>query len=162
MSTNLEDNEEEQSVNQNTPDNNVGQNASSQAVGIDHDSSVPVNGNKGPGQWRRDDWDVDETWVSRVSEIERRQIEEVNHENEFCPDKVRTGEEHNESECKKVVNNKVASNSCSCVDRVRVGGEQVPDIADLEDEQEDPKIAESVLSGFMIKLRHVPVDRSDH
>ena len=74
-----------------------------------------------------------------MAEIQARQVEEVDDQDDLRPDEVAADEEHDEGELKEVVEDEVGSNGCGGVDVVSVGGEQVPDIADLEDEQEDPK-----------------------
>lgn len=45
-----------------------------------HDSSVPVDGDKGPGEGPRDGGRMDEARVRVVAEVERRQIDEVENE----------------------------------------------------------------------------------
>lgn len=79
MANYLEGNQEETSKNQDTPDSNVSQNAGSQGMSIDRDGTIPVQSNESPSQWPRDSWDMDEAWMSRVSEIQGAEIEEVDN-----------------------------------------------------------------------------------
>jgi hypothetical protein len=51
---------------------------------------------------------------------------------------VSTDEEHNEREVQQVVEDEVASDTCCGVHVVDIFGEKVPDISDLEDEEQDP------------------------
>jgi len=62
-------NKEESTVDQNTPDCNIGQDTSNKSVGADCNSTIPVQGNKGPCQWARGNWDVDESWIGVVAEV---------------------------------------------------------------------------------------------
>ena len=82
---------------------------------------------------------MDEAWGGWVAEVQARQVEEVDDQDDLGPDEVAADEEHDEGELKEVVEDEVGSNRGGGVDVVSVGGEEVPDIADLEDEQEDPK-----------------------
>jgi len=65
----LEDNEEEQAVNQDTPNCDIGKDARCQVMGVHSNGTIPVQGNKCPCQWPRNDWDVDESWVGIMSEV---------------------------------------------------------------------------------------------
>ena len=145
-STHSEGREEEQSIHEDTPDGNVSKDASSQTSSVESDSSVPVQGNESPGQWPGDDWEVDKAWSGWVTEVQARQVEEVDDQDDLGPDEVAADEEHNEGELEEVVEDEVGSDGGGRVDVVSVGGEQVPDITDLEDEQEDPA---KVLAYFM-------------
>jgi hypothetical protein len=49
--TYLVDNNEEATINENTPDGNVGEDAGWESVGIDGNGSVPVQGDEGPSEW---------------------------------------------------------------------------------------------------------------
>ncbi len=48
--TNLEGNEEEESVDKDTPDSDIGKDAAKQALGVESNSSVPVQSNECPSQ----------------------------------------------------------------------------------------------------------------
>lgn len=48
--TNLEGDEEEQSVDKDTPDSDIGKDAAEQTLRIEGNSSVPVQSNECPGQ----------------------------------------------------------------------------------------------------------------
>lgn len=75
-----------------------------------------------------------------MAEVERRQVEEVDDEDHLSPDEVGTDEEHDECEVEEVVEDKVAAD-CGCgLDMVGVGGEQVPDVTTLKDEEHNPGI----------------------
>ena len=52
---------------------------------------------------------------------------------------VRADKEHDEAKVEEVVQDEVASDAGGGVDRVGVAGEEVGDVAKLEDEQADPK-----------------------
>jgi len=130
--------EEEQSIYQNTPNRNIGQNAGWQSIGINCDGSIPVQSNKCPCQWSRNNWDMDESRVRVVAEVERGEVEEVDGQDDLSPDVVAADEQHDERELEEVVDDEVASNTSCCVDIVGVRGEKVPDVSDLQEEEEDP------------------------
>jgi hypothetical protein len=48
VSTNLESDQEEETINQDAPDGNVGEDSSNKTFGTNHDCTVPVNGNECP------------------------------------------------------------------------------------------------------------------
>lgn len=103
-----------------------------------HESTVPVDGDKSPGQGRGDDGGVDEARVGVVAEVEARQVDEVEDEDDLGPVEMRADKEHDEGEVEEVVEDEVAADAGGGVDGVGVLGEQVGDVAELEDEEEDP------------------------
>jgi len=107
-------------------------------VSIDHDGTIPVDSNKGPCQRSSDNWDVNEAWVGVVTEVQGREVKEIDDEDELTPDEVATDEEHNPCELEEIVEDEVASYTCSCVDIVGIGREEGPDISNLGDEEKEP------------------------
>jgi len=65
----LVNNEEEQSIDQDTPDGNIGQDTCWETVSIDSNGSIPVQCNKSPSQWSRNGWQMNESWVCIVAEV---------------------------------------------------------------------------------------------
>lgn len=137
-STYLEDDQEEQSVDQDAPDGNVGQDASWQRVSIHSNGSIPVQGDKVPGQGSSDGGDVDRTRVCIVAEVERGQVEEINDGDHLGPDKVAADEEHGPAELQEVVEDEVGSHARGGLDMVAVLGEEVPHVTDLGKEEGEP------------------------
>lgn len=87
--------------------------------------------------------------VCVVAEVENGQVEEVDDQNNLRPDEVTANEEHDPSELQEVVEDEMAPDSSGCLDMVAVLGEEVPDVAELGDEEEEP--AKSVIfAKFMI------------
>jgi len=107
-------------------------------VCIDSNSAIPIESDEGPCQWTRHDWDMDESWVCALAEVEGGQVNKVDDQDKLSPKELRADKEHDESELQEVVENKVASNTSSCINIVGIGGKQVPDITDLENEKGDP------------------------
>lgn len=130
--------QEKHAIDQNAPDGNVGQNSCGQRVCIDHDGTVPVESDESPGQRSRDDGQVDKAWVCWMAEVKGRQIEEVDNQEQLCPPEVRTYEEHDEAELEKVAEDEVGAHTRCSSDEIGVLGEQMPDVADLEDEEDNP------------------------
>lgn len=108
-------------------------------MGIDRDGTVPVQSNECPGQWPRNSWDMDESRVGVVAEVEGGQIEEVDNQDELSPEEMAADKQHDKPKLEQVVDYEMASNTSGCIDIVRVGGEQVPDISELEDIEDNPK-----------------------
>lgn len=79
----LENNQEEQSINQNTPDGNIRQDTSRQGVCINSNSTIPVQCNEIPCQWSRDGWDMDCSSVGIVAEVEGGKVEEIDNQEYF-------------------------------------------------------------------------------
>lgn len=104
----------------------------------DHEGSVPVDGDKGPCQRTGHDGRVDEARVSIVAEVEGAEVEEVEDQNELSPDEMGADKEHDEGEVEEVVEDKVAADARRGMDDVRVGGEQVTNVAGLENEEDNP------------------------
>lgn len=130
---------EEQSVDEDTPNSDVRKDAGRQSSSIERNSTVPVKRDEGPGQWSGDDWEVDKAWGGWVTEVERGQVEEVDDQDDLGPNEVGAHEEHDEGELKEVVEDEVGADRGGGVDVVGVVGEEVPDIADLKSEQDDPE-----------------------
>lgn len=61
-------------------------------MGVDCNSAVPVQSNKCPRQWPRNNWNVDKSWVGVVAEVEGGQVEEVDNEDQLSPTKVTADE----------------------------------------------------------------------
>lgn len=104
-----------------------------------HDGAVPVNSHERPGQRSGNDWPVDEARVRVVAEVERRQVGEVNDQDELSPAEVGAHEQHDKGEVQEVVEDEVRSDAGGGVDIVAIAREKVSDIADLEDEENDPE-----------------------
>lgn len=68
--------EEEQAIDENSPDSNVGQDASCKTwvagMGVCGNSTIPVQSNKSPGKRCGHNWNVNESGVSVVTEVEGR------------------------------------------------------------------------------------------
>lgn len=77
---------------------------------MDHDSSVPINSNECPGQRARDDRCVDEASITRVAEVERRQVDEIENEHDLGDGEVRVDEQHDPGEMQQVVHDEVTAN----------------------------------------------------
>ncbi len=104
----------------------------------DHDGTVPVDGDKGPGERARDDGGVDEARVGVVAEVERDEVDEVEDEHHLGPVKVRVDKEVDEEGVQQVVDDEVAADARGGVDNLGVVGEEVANVAELEEEEDDP------------------------
>ena len=124
----------------NGPDENVAQNSRNEVSWVwHHQGTIPEDGDIGPCQRCGAHGSVNESRVGVVSSVQRRQIEEVDHENKFSPVEVRADKEHNKGKVEQVVQDKVAANAGCGIDEILVGGEEVADVAALQDEQDNPE-----------------------
>lgn len=80
-----------------------------------------------------------------MTEIQRRQVEEVDNQDQFSPVEMSSNEEHNEAKLEKIVEYKVASYACSSIDVGGVVREEVPHVCDLEDEEGEPTVTISII-----------------
>jgi len=88
----LVDEQEEQSIDQDAPDSDVGDDSSSQMMSVDSNSTIPVQGQESPSQRSSDGWNMDSASICVVSEIEGGQVEEVDDGDDLRPDVVTTNE----------------------------------------------------------------------
>jgi hypothetical protein len=132
--------DEERAKAKNRPDENVAKDPSDQ-VGrvVHHDGAVPVNGNECPGQRRRHGGRMDESRVRVVAEVERGQVDKVEDEHDLGPEEVGADKEHDPSKVEKVVDDEVAPNAGRGVDMLGALGEEVGDVAELEDKERNPE-----------------------
>jgi len=105
---------------------------------VNHDGTVPEEGKLNPGQWHGDSWEMDPSWSFGMAEIQTDELAPVDDEHEFREPVMGAGPEHDPSELEKVEEDKMRSNGSSLLDEDGIVGEQVPDVADLEDEQSHP------------------------
>lgn len=103
-----------------------------------HDGTIPVDGDKGPGKRTRDDWSVDESWVGVVAEVERAEVGKVQDEENLSPGKVGSNKEHDKGEMEDVVDDEVASDAGSGMLDVGVLGEEMTDVTTLKNEENNP------------------------
>jgi len=103
-------------------------------VGVDCNGTVPVKSNKRPGQWSRNNRDMNESRMGVVTEVEGGQVEEIDDQEQLCPTITTTNEQHEESELDKIADYEMASYTSSGIDIVGIGGEERPNISDLQDE----------------------------
>jgi len=107
-------------------------------VGIDSNGTIPIQSDESPCQRSGNDWDMDESRVGAMAEVEEGKVEEVDDQDELSPEELGADKEHNECKLQEVVENEMAPDAGSCIDIVEVGGEQVPHITNLKEEKGDP------------------------
>lgn len=138
-STYIVDGKEKHAKGENGPDENVAKDASDLVVLVrHHDGSVPVDGDKGPCERARDDGGVDEARVRVVAKVERDQVDKVDDQHQLGPVKVGADKEHDKGRVEEVVEDKVAADARGGVDNVRRLGEEMTNVAKLEDKEDDP------------------------
>lgn len=73
-----------------------------------------------------------------MSEVQGRQVEEVEDEHQLGPHKVTAAEQQNPAHMKQVVDDEVATDSAGGIDMVGIAREEVADVGDLEEEETEP------------------------
>jgi len=107
-------------------------------VSIDGDSSIPIQSIECPCQRSRDSSDMDESWMSRMSEVQSAEVEEVDDQDDLSDEEMSSDEEHDEGELEKVVEDEVASNTSCSLYFLHVLREEVPQVNNLEEEEGQP------------------------
>lgn len=105
---------------------------------MQHQGAVPVQPHESPGEGPRRHGQVDEGRARAVQEVQVGQVEEVDHLDDLGPDEVRAHEEHDEGEVQQVVEDEVTADVGGGGDVGRILGEEVADVADLQEEDDDP------------------------
>lgn len=137
--TYIVDGQEEGTVGQNRPDEDIGEDAENQGILLgNHDGSVPVDGNKGPRKRPRYDWGMDESRISVVPKIHGAEIDKIDEQEYLSPSKTRANKEHHESRVKEVVDDEVASNAGGSMGSICVAGEEMGNVAELKNKEGDP------------------------
>jgi hypothetical protein len=133
------DDDEEESVSENGPDEDISKDTRNQMMRVgDHQSTIPVDCNKGPGQGCRHNRRMNKSRVRVVAEVKRGEVDEVEHQDNLGPVKVRADKEHDKCEMEEVVEDEVASNAGGSVNDVGVAREEVANVTSLENEQDNP------------------------
>jgi len=156
----LVDNDEESTVRENRPDEDVRKDPSHQTGWVvDHDGTVPVDCHERPGQGSRHRRCMDESGVGVVSEVEGREVDEVENQEQLGPNEVPVYEQHDKAGVEEVVDDEMASHGACGVDDFDIARKEVGDVTDLEDKDSEPverddQIVESEAGG--IGVVHVP------
>lgn len=130
--------EEEDAVAQPAPDEHIRHNASNNMVGMHSHSTRPVQGDEVPGQRTANSADVDEARRGRVAEVGKRQIEEIDYEQQLSEPKVRAHPQMDEAEEEEVVRDKVGADVGGGGDVDGVGGVEGVGVDELQDEEDEP------------------------
>lgn len=137
----LEDEEAEVAEHGNGPHKDVTQHARHKVVRVpQHQRPVPVRRHKRPRQRTRRDGQVHEGRACAVEEVQVGEVEQVDDLDDLGPDEVGAHEEHDEGEVQEVVEDEVAADVGGGGDVGGVLGEEVADVADLEEEDDDPAV----------------------
>jgi hypothetical protein len=100
---------EKHSISQPSPYEHIGDNPTHQMRRVERYSAHPIQRNKVPSQRARNSTDMDCTRCSRVAEVRERQVEEVDHKEEFSEPEVAAHPEVDEAEEKQVGRDIVAA-----------------------------------------------------
>jgi len=130
--------QEEQSIDQNAPDGNVCEDSGREGPSMHHGSTAPVESNKVPCQWSGDNWNMDEAGSLVVGEICSREIDEIDDEKELGQPVVGANPEVDEAEEEEVVGDEVGADIGGSSHVGGIVAVEVPDVANLQDEEDEP------------------------
>lgn len=81
---------------------------------------------------------MDEAWVGIVAEVQQSQVRKVENEKQLGPVEVGADKKHDKAEVEEVVEDKVTADARGGVDNFLRLGEEVANVAKLEDKEHDP------------------------
>lgn len=134
----LEREHEEHAVQQERPDEHVRNDPCRQAVRAHHCSPTPEQRDEIPSQWSRNDGYVDQVRSGWVAEVNRGQVEEIEHKHELSDPEVAPNPEEEKGRLEYIVDDEMASDVGSGGDPFGVVGKQMPDVADLKNKKRNP------------------------
>ena len=105
---------------------------------VDHGSSIPEQSNVTPGQRSRDNRDMNEARGLRMSEVKKGLIDEVRGQDQFTLPEETSDPAHDEAEDCQVIEDEVGAHIGSGGDPFNIGGEEVIDVATLQEKEDDP------------------------
>ena len=129
----------EETNEQEDPDEDVGHDAARQIVAMNGDGSVPEQCGQGPGVGSGDGRQVHKGWETAMTPVGDALVDEVGHEDDLGTPEVVTSPEQDPGKGEQVVQDEMGGYIGS---RRHDGGvfvEEMPDIAHLGENQEDPR-----------------------
>lgn len=128
-----------QSDDQDHPNEDVSHDAAGQVVAVDRDSPIPEQRCQSPGIGARDGRQVHKGRQTAVTPVGDELVDEVGDEDDLGTPEVVAGPQQDPGEDEEVVQDEVGGYVGGGGNQGRVLGEEVPDIAKLGEEQDDPE-----------------------
>lgn len=129
---------EKQAIGQPAPDEDIGDDAHSLVVGVYGNGTAPIERYKVPGKRAAHGTDVNGAGGSAMAEIGKREVEEVDDEQELCEPVVAADKEVDEAEQQQIVGNEVRANVCRGRHVHGVAHVQGVGVGELHGEEEQP------------------------
>lgn len=107
-------------------------------MAVRSNGTIPEQRSQGPGIWTCDGRKVDEGWKTRVVPVGDGLVDEVGDEDDLRTPEVVASPEEDPGKGEQVVQDEVRGHIGSGCYESSVLVEEVPDIAELGEEQEDP------------------------
>lgn len=120
------------------PDEDVGDNPRGQAAGMRRNRAVPEQGRQRPGMGTCNGREVDKGRGSQMHPVRGRLAEEVDDEDDLGGPEVAAHPQHDKGKDEQVVQDEMGGDIGGSGDQDGVPGEEVPQIADLGEQQQDP------------------------
>lgn len=98
----LEDNQEESSVDCDSPNGDIGDDSACKIVAVNHHGAIPKDGKESPNDWQGNCCNVDESWGGWLTEVKRRLLDKVDDEQDLRPEEVAVDPEVSPSSLEKV------------------------------------------------------------
>ena len=127
-----------QSNHQNHPDKDVSHDPTGQVVAMHRDSSVPEQRRQSPGVGSRNGRQVHESGESAMAPVGDSLVDKVGDEDDLGPPEVVAGPQQDPGNDEDVVQDEVRGDVGGGGYQGRVFAEQMPDIAELGEEEKDP------------------------
>lgn len=134
----LRDKDVELSEDKDHPDEDIGHESCCETVATHSDSTVPEQRRDRPCIRACDSRQMHEGRESRVSPVGNRLVQEVRDQNDLRTPEMVANPEQNPGKDEQVVENEVSSDIGGCSHQSRLLGEEMPDIAQLGQQKQDP------------------------
>lgn len=108
-------------------------------MAVNSDCAVPEQRHQCPGIGTGNSGQVDEHRQATVAPVGDCLVDEVGDEDDLCAPKLVAGPEQNPSGEEDVVQDEMGGDIGSCHDEDIVLGKEVPDVAELREEEEYPR-----------------------
>lgn len=124
--------------NKDHPDEDIGNNPRGKVVGMGRNRAVPEQSRQRPGIGTRNGREMDKGRGSQMRPVSGRLAEDVDDEDDLGGPEVVAHPQHDKGEDEQVIQDEMGGYIGGCGDQDGILGEEVPQIADLGEQQQDP------------------------
>lgn len=145
---------------QNHPDEDISHDPRGQSITMNGHGAVPEQGRQRPGIRPSHSRQMDESRKTPITPVGDILVDEMGGEDDLRAPEMVADPEEDPREHKQVIQDEMAGYVSGGGDQDRIFGEEMDDVADLGEEEEDPRM----VSGTQARLTRwgtIPVDASD-